>query len=119
MNTLCGGSGKATNAALSPRYTHNIIATIVYGDETFVAKQSYDQGTCTMDAVSHCYPLRSIGDDVVTNMHSPSTPATTHPASHLHSLSNLGATPKIRSAALVEVTWLPTIAILRSTTMLP
>lgn len=45
MNTLCQG--------LSPTYLHkNVIAATSYGEETYVAGQSYDVGTCTNNAVS-------------------------------------------------------------------
>lgn len=43
MNTLCGG----INATANP----NVIAAIVYGEETFTYPQSWDLGTCTNNAV--------------------------------------------------------------------
>jgi len=42
MNTLCGG------ISANP----NVIAAIVYGEETYTYPQPYDVGTCTNQAVS-------------------------------------------------------------------
>lgn len=45
MDTLCGG--------ISAQYTKNIIAAVAYGEETRVAGQSYDKGSCVTSSVCH------------------------------------------------------------------
>lgn len=51
MNTLCGRSVANSypygTASIPSTYAKNIIATIIYGDETRVAGQPYNYGTCT------------------------------------------------------------------------
>lgn len=105
MDTLCGNSegiGPATQP-ISPQYTGNVFAAIVYGDETWRAGQEYDstnKSICTNDAVSiYAYPYPYISFPLPNpttprlksasiallhlQTHSPTTPAPTqHPARH-------------------------------------
>lgn len=60
MNALCGGNYYPfSNAApaLAASYANNIIAVILYGQETRVAGQSYDLGTCNSNAPVGCCSL--------------------------------------------------------------
>lgn len=52
MNVICGGSSPWTTPAapLAASYAKNIIAVILYGEETRAAGQSYDFGGCNADA---------------------------------------------------------------------
>lgn len=51
VDTLCGGTAPwAATSPLDSSYSDSILATILYGEETRVANQSYNEGTCTKSA---------------------------------------------------------------------
>lgn len=52
LNSLCGASatGQDPSDPLDSTYSAQIIATVVYGEETYLAGQPYDMGTCTNNA---------------------------------------------------------------------
>ena len=54
MNVLCGTSsvGFAPTDPIASTYNQNVIATVVYGDESRAAGQTYDEGTCETFGVS-------------------------------------------------------------------
>lgn len=53
MDTLCGATANIgpMTPAIDQKYSNNIIASVLYGEETFRANQVYDRGTCRRDAV--------------------------------------------------------------------